>query len=139
MHKLDANLAVWEKRYGKFDESQATTGKSYDHNPMVDLGSYDHKIIKSYNHSFFVDEKALFVKYGDILGIVTRHPTFKRVHGAGNGQGWGTWPQALTNYCKKKGVGVVLSTILEIEADPWVRYRGAELSKRLKKKPDVSG
>lgn len=63
----------------------------------------------------------LHAKYGDIMGIVNRHPVFVRattpmVHG-----GWGYHKEVLTNYCKDYGPVAVLKGLREVAADPSVK------------------
>jgi hypothetical protein len=59
----------------------------------------------------------LFERYGDVMGVVDRHPTFRKVTLPVAEGGWGVYPQALTNACKQYSVdgdlGTGVLTVLE--------------------------
>lgn len=59
-------------------------------------------------------------KYGDIMGIVDKHPLFKRVQLPREKGGWGIFPQLLTNKCKEYGVMTVLRGLRFVSNRPSV-------------------
>jgi hypothetical protein len=52
----------------------------------------------------------LFERYGDVMGVVDKHPTFRKVTLPVAEGGWGVYPQALTRACKEHSVDGDLGT-----------------------------
>ncbi len=52
----------------------------------------------------------LFERYGDVMGIVDNHPTFRKATAPVAEGGWGVYPQALTRACKEHSLDGDLGT-----------------------------
>jgi hypothetical protein len=57
-----------------------------------------------------IEAAMLFERYGDVMGVVDKHPTFRKVTLPVAEGGWGVYPQALTNACKQHSVDGDLGT-----------------------------
>lgn len=61
---------------------------------------------------------SLHERYGDIMGIVDNHPTFRKAGLPIEQGGWGIFPQLLTNACKEYGVMAVLNGLRVTGSQP---------------------
>jgi hypothetical protein len=56
------------------------------------------------------EAEMLFERYGDVMGIVDNHPTFRKATAPIAEGGWGVYPQALTRACKEHSIDGDLGT-----------------------------
>ena len=56
------------------------------------------------------EAEVLFERYGDVMGVVDKHPAFRKATAPIAEGGWGLYPQALTNACKQHSTDGDLGT-----------------------------
>lgn len=77
--------------------------------------------------------EALHAQYGDIMGIVDRHPTFMKASRSIEKGGWGIFKGTLTRYCKDYGVLTVLEGLRETASQPMINKPRAYFVAELKR------
>lgn len=76
---------------------------------------------------------SLHAQYGDIIGIVDKHPVFVRAHTPIAQGGWGIFKKVLTRHCKDYGVLTVLEGLRTVANKPKIKRPRAYFLKELER------
>ena len=119
-----------ERKYAKMiakafsEEMNQAISVSFVYGPSRIIEKPREELVPRDNKDRVSDELALAMlhdQYGDIMSIVDNHPVFRQASLPLTANGWGIFPQILTNACKDYGVLNVLSGLRKIASSPGIR------------------